>query len=377
MDGKKEQKRVHGYRSEGQKYKSLLVMQYILKHADDEHAVTVGQIMDHLAKYGIEAERRSIYKDIEEINKAILIAEGAAIDVFEAEELCEDEEELSIVYDKHRKGFYVRQRHYDASDIRMMAECVYAARFLDEKTALRLVDVACEQVSIHDAEKIKHNAFLTDRVKTDCTTVYRNVSLINDAMSTKLDGEAHIPEKIKFKYLKCTIQDMKNRVERRHGDEYIVSPYELLINDGNYYLLGFDDKSKKIRTFRVDRMKNLKFTHIPRDGEEEFKKINMSAYAKEHFGMFSGNTEHVTLRFIEPLLDTIVDRFGTTGVVYGKDDDRHLTATVSVAVSDQFFGWVCGFGKRVTITAPESVKEKFKAHLKKIQEKYEMETADT
>ena len=78
-----------------------------------------------------------------------------------------------------------------------------------------------------------------------------------------------------------------------------------------------------------------------------FYKFVHGCYAKEHFGMFSGNTEHVTLRFIEPLLDTIVDRFGTTGVVYGKEDDRHLIATVSVAVSDQFFGWVCGFGKKV------------------------------
>ena len=58
MDEKKRppQKVVPGYKSENQKYKSLLVMQYILKHADDEHAVTIGEIEDHLAKYGIEAE---------------------------------------------------------------------------------------------------------------------------------------------------------------------------------------------------------------------------------------------------------------------------------------------------------------------------------
>ena len=41
----------------GQKYKSLLVMQYILKYADDEHPVTIADIEGHLLKYGIEAER--------------------------------------------------------------------------------------------------------------------------------------------------------------------------------------------------------------------------------------------------------------------------------------------------------------------------------
>ena len=353
------------------KMKPYLVYQYLMRYSDENNVVKTDDILDYLRSCEISAERRSIYRDIEEINKAILIAEGVAVDILEAEELCEDEEECTIVYDKHRKGFYVRQRHYEASDIRIMAECVYAARFLDEKTANRLVDVVCEQVSESAAKRIKHRAFLTDRVKTDCTSVYANVSIINDAMSRELDGEKHIPEKIKFKYLKHTIQNVKNTVERRHGDEYVVSPYALLINDGNYYLLAFDDTSKKMRTFRVDRMKSVKFTSIAREGEDEFKKINMATYAKEHFGMFSGNREHVTLRFIEPLLDTVVDRFGTKDVVYSRDDERHFKAVVSVAVSEQFFGWVCGFGKRVKIVAPESVQEKFKAHLDKMRGMYE------
>ena len=87
--------------------------------------------------------------------------------------------------------------------------------------------------------------------------------------------------------------------------------------------------------------------------------------------MFTGEREHVTLRFIEPLLDTVVDRFGTKDVVYGKEDERHFKVTVSVAISDQFFGWLCGFGKRVKILSPESVKEKFKVHLDKMRSMYE------
>ena len=54
-------------RRPGQKYKSLLVMQYILKNADDENAVTMDEILNHLAKYGIEAERRSVYRDIHDL----------------------------------------------------------------------------------------------------------------------------------------------------------------------------------------------------------------------------------------------------------------------------------------------------------------------
>ena len=66
-----EQKRVPGYKAKGQKYKSLLVMQYLLKHADEEHPVTIGEIEAHLNKYGIEAERRSIYRDIHDITELL------------------------------------------------------------------------------------------------------------------------------------------------------------------------------------------------------------------------------------------------------------------------------------------------------------------
>lgn len=354
-----------------QKMKPFLVYQYLMRYSDENNVVKTEDVLDYLHSCEISAERRSIYKDIAEINKAILLAEGTALDMLEAEEMCADAEECAIVYDKHRKGFYTRYRHFEVDDIRMLAECVYAARFIDEKRARRLVDVACDLVSNHAAESIKHEVFLIDRAKTDCTTVYSNVSIINNAMSRKLDGEKHEPEKIRFKYLKCTIQNVKSRVERRGGAEYVVSPYKLMINDGNYYMLAFDDKSKKMRTFRVDRMKSVRFSGEPRQGQEVFDKINMETYAQEHFGMFGGAKEHVTLRCIEPLLDTIVDRFGTTGVIYNKDDDRHFLVTISVEVSDQFFGWLCGFGRRIKIMHPESVREKFKAHLDKMRGMYE------
>ena len=45
-----------------------------------------------------------------------------------------------------------------------------------------------------------------------------------------------------------------------------------------------------------------------------------------------------------------------------------LTLTTEIEISDQFFGWVCGFGKKVAILSPDSVIEKFKAHLDKMRE---------
>lgn len=355
-----------------QKLKPYIVLQYLLKETDENHAVDSTTIIKYLNEKGIYAERRSIYKDVEAINQVMWMIENDS-DMEEAEAAIAedyDDEEKFIVYDKHKKGYYVRQRHYDLNDIRLLAECVYSSKFISQAQANRLSDVVFEFVSSHQAKKIKHNAVVVDRVKTTNKSVLNNISIINDAMSTVLDGQRHEPCKISFKYMKHTINDLKQDVERRKGDTYIVSPYQLIIDNGNYYLLAFSDYYKEMRTYRVDRMKGVSFCAEPREGEDIFKEIDMKTYTQRVFSMYGGKQERVAIRFTNNLLDTVIDRFGTQNAVYRKLDDWHFEVVTKVEISEQFFGWICGFGGRVKITSPDAVVKKFVAHLDKIRKKY-------
>lgn len=366
------QKEAHHGKKPNQKVKPYVVLQYLLKYTDENHLATSFDIMAYLEECGISAERRSIYKDIEEINRvALMLEEECTID--EAAEMLENDEdgELKlVVYDNKKKGFYVRQRHFDLNDIRLLAECVYSAKFIAAGQASRLVDVVCDFVSEHQAEKIRHNAFLTDRVKTNNRSVLNNIAAINEAMSRHMDGQPHTPEKITFKYLKYTVGDLSQQVERRHGAKYTVSPYQLLINDGNYYLLAFDDYSKDMRRYRVDRMKDVQPLGEPREGEEVFKQIDLKTYTKRVFSMYGGDQRRVTIRFINPLLDAVIDRFGTKDAQYGKVDDTHFSVTAMVEISDQFFGWLLGFGKKAKLLYPDDVVEQFRSYMDKIREMY-------
>ena len=372
-----EKKKPTSGRKSDQKMKPYLVYDYLMRQSDANHVVTAAEIVGYLQECGIQAERRSIYKDIEEINKAVLLTTGShysepkADTIEEAEELLKDEKEKTIIYDEHRKGFYVRKRHYKVDDIRILAECVYSAKFIDEKRAKRLVNVVCDLTSEHYAEDIKRDAFLLDRVKTENVAIYELVSKISAAMSRKRNKKPHTPEKIKFKYLSYTIQNGLRRTERRKGEWYVVSPYKLLISDGNYYLMGYDDKMQKMVNYRVDRMKDLELTGEPRSGAEAYNELSMETYLQEHFGMYQGERDHIRIRALNMLLDTFVDRFGTRDVIYAKDDDKHFTAVVSVAVSNQFFGWLCGLGNKVKIISPAPVVEEFKEYLDKMRGLYD------
>ena len=359
----------HG-KKPNQKLKPYLVMQILMHKTDENHCMTADDIAAELAlTYGVDAERRSIYRDVEDINKVLLaVDEGCKIQ--EAEDLIAEDESYKAVHAIHRQGFQLQQRHYNFSDIRMLMECVYAAKFISQKQADRLSKIVGEFVSDYQAAKIKHDAFLVGREKTNNEAVLGNIATINDAMSKMLDGEKHVPEKINFKYVKYDIDHMDTTSYRRKGERYEVSPYRLLINEGNYYLLAYNEHYQDMRTYRLDRMKDVRRSGEPREGEEVFKAMDMESFTQRVFGMTSGQRERVTLRFITPLLDAAVDRFGRKGVSYEKVDENHFTVTADVDVSDQFFAWVTGFGRRVKIVAPESVVEKYKKHLDKVREMY-------
>lgn len=380
MASESEKKPKRGKR-DNQKLKPYLVMQYLLRYSDADNVKTAFDIVDFLERCGIAAERRSIYRDIEDINKVYWLMENkedvedvedeCGIDIVDAETALAEGCDKLIVYDKSKRGFYIRERHYDITDIRLLAESVYSAKFLSESQSKRLVDVVCEFFSKYQAKQIRHDAVLVNRVRTKSTTVLNNIKTINEAMSRTLEGRRHEPEKISFQYQTYSIKDLEQRVERRNGGKYIVSPYKLLINDGYYYLLAFSDKHQEMRTYRVDRMKGVDRQGDPRDGTEAFEAIDMQTYTRRVFSMYGGRKDRVTIRFINPLLDAVVDRFGTDrGVIYESVDDRHFAVTTWVEVSSQFFGWVLGFGNKAKILESEQTVQELAEYVKKVGEMY-------
>lgn len=357
--------------------KPYLVYDYLLRLTDEEHLCSANDISGYLEEYlGIYADRRSIYSDIEEINMVLWALENEetmedAVEVFqEAKENDELSDLQTIVYDKKRKGFYVSQRKLDLNDIRLLASCIYSSRFLSQGQCDRLADAIGDFASEYQKNEIQYDALLTDRIRTSNKSVMNNISVINEAMRKGTKDSPHLPHKISFKYLRYNINDVNKQAERRQGQKYIVSPFKLLINDGNYYLLAFSDKDQEMRSYRLDRMKDVEELSESRDGEHEFITMDLDSFTRRTFGMFSGNRRGITLRFINPLLDTVIDRFGTKGVRYSKADDSHFFVETEVDISDQFFAWLCGFGKKVKIMGPDPVIKDFQEYLDKIREMY-------
>lgn len=337
-------------KTENQKLKALYIAKYIMEYSDENHDFTATDIAQYLEEeHEITAERRSIYRDLDALKEV-----------------------FGFDIESRQGGKYrLTSRQFEFDDLRLLAECVDAAKFISASKAKELVSMLSELCSIYQAEQLESETFVCNRAKTTQKGTLNIISTIRAAMAKKLDGQPHTPQKITFKYLKYNINDVHTQVERRKGVTYKVSPYKLLINDGNYYLLAFDDHAQDMRTYRIDRMKDVRAIAEPREGEKAFAAIDMETYTQRVFSMYGGKQQRVSIRFINPLLDTAIERFGTgKDVFYRPEDEKHFVVTADVEISDQFYGWLCGFGKRVKVIAPAETVARFNTFMTGIAKIY-------
>lgn len=361
-----------------QKLKSYLVLDWMRKNSDKNHTWKARDIAAAISvDYNISAERRSVYRDIDAINIAVLLTHkddildetGDEIDYEIACELVESGKQ-TIVYDASRKGYYYNNLFCDFDDIRLAAEAIYSAKFIDRATADRVVrEIVFKSISTEQAKDIKDDIFVSDRARTTNKHLWKTIETIREAMRNRDKddiGDAkkykHHPEQISFQYLTHSIRNVNNEIERGRGAEYIVSPYKLMFSDGNFYLLAYNAKSKrnKVLTYRVDRMRNVKrIKGSEREGWEEVKQIDLETYTQTHFNMFAGDSELVTIRFTNDLLDAALERFGSKNARYAAIDNKHFTVTTRIHLSNPFYGWVFAFGNKAKILRPQRAVDDF------------------
>lgn len=325
-------------KSPNQKLKLLYLMQYLLQKSDEAHPISVQQMIDELSAHDIKAERKSIYDDLE------------ALRVFG----------LDIVQTRGKTtGYYVGARDFELPELKLLVDSVQSSKFITQKKTLSLIKKIESLASAYDAQLLQRQVYVRNRVKSMNESVYYNVDEISNAITRD--------KAIRFKYFDYTVS--KERQFRKDGAWYEISPFSLMWDDENYYMLGFDTEVGRLKHYRVDKMTEISATEQCRSGKEAFRAIDMSEYSKKIFGMFTGELQTVKLRFANHLVGAAIDRFGRDIMIIASDDE-HFTVSVDVAVSPQFFAWLFGFGKEVEVISPESVRSEFKARIEDLQSLY-------
>ena len=306
-----------------QKLKLLYLLKILMEKTDTEHTLTVPEMIKELNKYNINAERKSIYDDIESLK------------TFGIDILCQK----SKTY-----NYYIASRTFQLAELKLLADAIASSKFITEKKSKQLIKKIGSLTSSHEAKQLTRQIYVAGRVKAMNEKIYHNVDIIHQAISND--------NQISFKYFEYTL-DKKKRY-RNDGNKYTVSPYALTWDDENYYMISYYEKYEGITHFRVDKMTDIEILELESRKEE----INIAEYTKKIFSMFVGEEETVRIQFDNSLLGVVIDRFGKDTVTY-KIDDNSFMAILTVEISPPFWGWVFQFGNKARIASPENVKEEF------------------
>lgn len=322
-----------------QKFKLYRLAQIMLEQTDDEHYITMPEIMAELANYGITADRKSIYQDLRDLEVLGIEVEGEPVG----------------------KGYHyhVVTRPFELPELKLLVDAIQSSKFITERKTNALIRKLETQVSKYEAGSLQRQVYVSGRIKTMNESIYYTVDTIHNAISEN--------KKIRFQYYQWNVQ--KEMELRRDGAYYHISPWGLSWDDENYYLVGYDSDAGEIRHYRVDKMLHIRMSGETREGKERFKKLDMADYAKKSFGMFGGKEQDVKLLVSNHLAGVIIDRFGKS-VRLILEDEEHFCVTVTVMVSRQFLGWVFSLGEDVKILGPEEVAEQMRKEGERLLNQY-------
>lgn len=323
-----------------QKLKLLYLAKILREKTDDDHGLSLKEIIDELDKYGIAAERKSLYDDFESLREFGIDVEKDG--------------------DGSKTRYYIAERDFELPELKILVDSVQTSKFISKAKSEKLIKKIESLASDNQAKELNRQVYVQNRVKSQNELALHTIDRLHTAINEN--------RKVSFKYFDWN--EKKEKEYRHNGKIYRISPWALIESEDKYYVISYDDETKGEKTFRIDKMDKMEILDEKREGMNIFQNVDIAQYETRAFGMYSGNLEKVTLEVKKEALPFIIDRFGLDIIIIPKGDNI-CHVVVNVFVSPVFLTWVMNFGERVKILSPLSAKEKLIAIAKEALRNYE------
>ena len=326
-------------RSSGQGVKLLVIRDYLRSHTDKSHCKNATEIKRYLATQGIEASEKTIYNDLT---------------------LLKYDFKEPIEYSAKNRGYYITEPQFEPKELRLMVDSVQASKFITQRDAEKITNKIKGLADIYTKETLRRTSYVRGRGMNE--NVIGNADIIHQAIAED--------KQISFRYFHYSPN--KSKRYSKSGNNYVVSPFALHWENGNYYLYAYVKDGEKFMSFRIDRMDEMeKCLLSKREGKDQYRKTALTSTKQAKvFSMYHGDIYTIRMRFSNRLAGAVIDEFGKDTMLIPVDE-KHFTFLADVEISPPFFAWVATFGRGAKILGPEPVVEKMKEFLQKSMEMYE------
>lgn len=238
-------------------------------------------------------------------------------------------------------------RHFEAPELKLLIDAVQSSRFITPKKSKALIGKLSAFAGPGQSELLNRELYVDSRYKSGNESIYLAVDSIQTAIEQK--------KKISFQYFDYAPD--KTKLLRHDGRRYSVFPYALIWNNDAYYLIGHHDMRGIVTRFRADRITSLEVMDEP--AVDRLADFDVAVFFTKEFSMLGGRDCEVELLCQNDLMGNIIDRFGErvpTEIV----DENHFKVTVTVALSNNFYGWVFASAGNIQILSPPEAITEFR-----------------
>ena len=322
-----------------QKLKLIYLAKIMLENTDEENALTVSQIQTALSHYGVSAERKTVYSDLE-------LLKMAGIDI--------------AINKSRTTQYFVASRAFELAELKLLVDAVQCSRFITHKKSTELIKKLESLAGREQARELRRQVHIENRIKTFNESIYYNVDALHSAITND--------RKVQFRYFDYNVN--KEKVYRKGNHSYNESPYGMLWDDDKYYLVTYRHKYDSFVHYRVDRMTDIALTDEKRDILPKNMQFDLAQYSNKLFSMYSGSERLVTLRCRNSLVNAVLDRFGKE-IDINREGEDHFSISAKLQVSTNFFAWLFRFGPDIKIISPCDTAEEYRKYIKKVLSEYE------
>ena len=354
----------------------LYILDILQKYTDEEHRLSQKEIQDILKReYEMTVDRKAVKRNLLnliEYESNIEYREVSRKDIFRKKDSV-SYKGTSDFADKEISeddllwtDFYLKQK-FTNEELRLLIDSLLFSKHIPYSQAKELIK-KLESLSNIYFKSCSQYIYPLPVERTDNKQVFYNIAILDDAIRKK--------KKVLFEYAEYHTDKKMHLKKREDGSvrEYIITPYQMAVQEGKYYLICNYDKYDDISNYRVDRIRNIQILEEKGKPFETLKwsghqPMNLNEYMKEHVYMYSSENAFVKFRIVKAMVSDVIDLFGKD-VKFSEETDTHVSVSVHVneRAAEQF---AKNYAPDVVILQPKRLREKLKNNLKKSWEAYE------
>lgn len=322
----------------------LYILNVLKKYSDEDHMLSAVEIQKKVkAIYNVEIDPRTIRRNIN------LLKYKLDYDISTRED--------------NGKGYYINrdpETDFEPGEIRAIIDNFSYANYIVPSIAKNIIKKCKNIQTIYENEKIKDYQIYAKDSKTENAEVIKNIEDISNSI--------YEHKKIKFEYWKYSIT---NKLEKKIVSIPIVSPYAIVYNKQEFYLIGIKDGQQKFYNYRIDRIKNIQFLND--EIKIKKKKSEIQDFVESSTEMFGGKKEEIEAICHIWLLDTIFDIFGRNVTIEKiSNDDEHFKLVVDTNPLG-FRMWAMRNIDLVEVKRPLTLRKEMQEIIKNAMKKYNID----